>query len=543
MPSATSRREFLIRTGGALGAGLLPGTSGAADGPVKGLVTGQAEGAAAGTAVLAAGGNAVDAIVTAALVAGVVAVPGTGIAGYGGHLVVTKPDGKTFAIDFNSAAPAAIKPDTFAVDAKGNVRGEANTFGWLAVGVPGVLAGLQLALDKFGTRTFADVVKPAVRFAKDGFPVSKGFAAAIRGAKARLATDPGSAKLFFAKGEPLAEGTTYKNPDLGDLLQTLANRGNVSTFYKGDIADKIAAAFKANGGLVTTDDLAAYKAREVKPLAIAFAGHTVFTPPPSSGGLTVLQALAALDALGWPKWDARDPATTHAKVEALRAAWNDRLALLGDPGHAKVPVERLLSEEYAKGSAERVRSAVKAKKPLEGTSDGRPSGGTVHLNAVDSSGLTVALTFTHGGYFGSQVTIDGLGLVLGHGVSRFDPRPGRANSPAPGKRPLHNMCPTVVTKDGKPVLALGATGGRRIVNAVFDVLAYRLGQSLPLADAVKAPRVHTEGDTVLSLEATWPATVTDHLKTVGYDLKTGPGASLNALERDPVTGALRAAAR
>ncbi|WP_315853990.1 gamma-glutamyltransferase [Gemmata massiliana] len=138
---------------------------------------------------------------------------------------------------------------------------------------------------------------------------------------------------------------------------------------------------------------------------------------------------------------------------------------MGDPSHAKVPVEQLLSDEHAKGAAEHVRSAVKAKMPLEDTSDGRPSGGAVYLNTVDASGLTVALTFTHGGYFGSQVTIDGLGLVLGHGVSRFDPRPGRANSPAPGKRPLHNMCPAVVTKDGTPVLALGATGGRRIVNA------------------------------------------------------------------------------
>ncbi len=543
MPTATSRRQFLTRTGCALGAGLLPGAGRSADPPVKGLVIGQAEGADAGRAVLAAGGNAVDAVVAAALVAGVVAVPGTGFAGYGGHLVVAKPDGKVFAIDFNSAAPAALKPDTFTVDEKGNVKGRANAFGWLAAGVPGVPAGLQLALDAFGTRTFAEVVKPAIRFAKDGFAVGKNFAAAIKGSRDRLANDPGSARLFFAKGEPLAEGATYKNPDLGDLLQTLANRGSVRTFYKGDVADKIAAAFQANGGLVTADDLAAYRAREVKPLALTFAGHTVHTPPPSAGGLTVLQALAALDALGWAKWDAGDPAATHALVEALRAAWHDRLALLGDPDHTKVPVERLLSGAHAEETAGRVRAAVKAKKPLAGKSDGRPAGGTIHLNAVDAAGLTVALTFTHGESFGAQVTIDGLGLVLGHGVSRFDPRPGRANAPAPGKRPLHNMCPTVVTKDGKPVLALGATGGRRIVNAVFGVLAHRLGRALPLADAVKAPRIHTEGDTALSLEAAWPAAVTTHLKAVGYDVKTAPVATLSAVERDPATGELRSAAR
>jgi gamma-glutamyltranspeptidase/glutathione hydrolase len=543
MPTTPDRREFLARSGALLGAGLLPLSAGAADAPTKGLVTGQPEGAEAGKTVLTAGGNAIDAVVAAALVAGVVAVQGTGIAGYGGHLVLAKPDGKAFAIDFNTTAPAALKPDTFTVDEKANVKDRANTFGWLAVGVPGVLAGLQLALDTFGTKSFAELVKPAIRFAKEGFPVTKGLATAIRGAKERLAKDPGSAKLFFARGEPLAEGAAYKNPDLGDLLQTLANRGNVSTFYKGDIADAIASAFKKNGGLVTVDDLATYKARAVKPLSLEFAGHTLYTPPPTSGGLTVLQALATLAALDWGKTDAAEPATTQAKVEALRVAWHDRFALLGDPDHTKVPVEQLLSEKHARATAERVRVAVKAKKALEGTSDGLPSGGTIHLNAVDATGLTVALTLTHGGYFGAQVTIDGLGLVLGHGVSRFDPRPNRANSIAPGKRPLHNMCPTVVTKSGKPVLALGAIGGRRIVNTVFDVLAYRFGRSLPLADAVKAPRIHTEGGAALTLEAAWPARTSDYLKDAGYDVKTGPGATLSAIERDPATGELRAAAR
>jgi gamma-glutamyltranspeptidase/glutathione hydrolase len=515
----------------------------AADTPKKGLVTGQSEGAAAGNAVLNAGGNAVDAIIAAALVAAVVDVPNTGLAGYGGHLVVAKPDGKVFGIDFNTEAPKALKPDTFPADEKGKVKDDVNTYGWLAVGVPGVPAGLQLALDKFGTKSFSELVKPAMKFARDGFPVSKKFATIIAGARGRLARDPGSAKLFFARGEPLSEGTTYRNPDLADLLQVLAENGSVASFYKGEIADKIAAAFKKNGGLVTVEDLAAYKAVKVKPLALEFAGHTIHTPPPTSGGLSVLQALATLKALDWAKWDAKEPATVHAKVEALRIAWNDRLQFLGDPKHAEVPIERLLSEKYANATAELVRAAVKNKKPGPGKTDGRPAGGTLHLNAIDASGLTVALTFTHGGYFGAGVTIDGLGLVLGHGMSRFDPRPGRANSPAPGKRPLHNMCSTIVMKDSKPVLALGAVGGRRIVNTVFDVLAYRLGQSLSLPEAVKAPRIHTEGDTALSLEAGWPANVSNYFKAVGYDVKPGPGASLNAIERDSITGEVHAAAR
>jgi gamma-glutamyltranspeptidase / glutathione hydrolase len=493
--------------------------------------------------VLAAGGNAVDAMVTAALVAGVVALPSTGIGGYGGHVTIGKPDGTVFAIDFNSTAPAAARPEMFATDEKGAVKGRANAHGWLAAGVPGVLAGLQLALDTFGTKKFPEVVKPAITCARNGFPLKKGPATAIKNARGQFEKDAGSAKLFLKNGEPLAEGATFRNPDLAAMLETLADKGRVDDFYTGGIARKIAAAFKRNGGLVTAADLAAYKPVAVTPISLEWRGHTIHTPPPTAGGLTVLQALAILKALGWERWDAKEPATVQARVEALRLAWADRLALFGDPKHAKVPVEKLISERYAKECAERVRAAVKAGKPVEAKSDGRPAGGTIHLNAVDASGMMVALTFTHGEAFGAQVTVDGLGLTLGHGMSRFDPRPGRANSIGPGKRPLHNMCPTIVTKGGKPILALGATGGRRIPNTVFDVLTYRIGEGRELAAAVKAPRVHTEGDQNLSLEASWPAAAVDHFKRVGYTVKTGPGASLSAIERDPATGEAQSAAR
>jgi len=538
----SNRRQFLGQAA-ALTLGALTEPARGADAPVKGLVTGQPQAALVGNDVLAAGGNAVDAIVAAALTAGVVAVPSAGIGGYGGHLVVARPDGKVTGIDFNSAAPAAAKPDLFRADDKGRVEGDVNQYGWLAAGVPGVLAGLQLALDRHGSKPFAELVKPAISEARGGFPVTKALAKAITTAQERFRRDPGSATLFFAKGEPLAEGATFKNTDLADLLQTLADKGRVDAFYKGAVADKIAAAFRKNGGLVTADDLAAYKPAEVTPLTLEWRGYTVHTPPPTAGGLTVLQALAALKALGWHEWDAKDPATVQARVEALRIAWADRLRHLGDPRHVKVPTDRLLSERYAKDSADRIRAALKDRKPVEAESDGRDARGTIHLTAADASGMMVALTFTHGEGFGAQVTVDGLGLILGHGMSRFDPRPGRANSVAPGKRPLHNMCPTVVTRDGKPVLALGATGGRRIVNTLFDVLAYRLGEGRSLSDAVKAPRVHTEGDLALALEAAWPAAVTERFKKVGYTVRTGPGATLNAIERDPKAGTLDSASR
>ncbi|OWK46331.1 Gamma-glutamyltranspeptidase [Fimbriiglobus ruber] len=503
-------------------------------------MNGHPQAAVAGNEVLAAGGNAVDAIVAAALVAGVVAVPLTGIGGYGGHLVVSRPGQRATAIDFNTAAPAALTPNFYQADESGAVKDNVNAVGWKAVGVPGVLAGLQLALDRFGSKPLAEVVKPAVVFARDGFPVSKMFASAAKAAAPRFARDAGSTKLFLKDGEPPAAGATFKNPELATLLQTLADRGSVATFYKGDIADRIAASFRKNGGLVTAVDLATYRAREVAPLSVEWNGFTVHTPPPSAGGLTVLQTLATLKSLGWPG-RSTEPERTRMYLEALRVAWTDRLELLGDPAHTDVPVKRLLSEEYARQTTDRVRAAIKSGKPIEGRTDRRSDAGTIHLNAVDTSGLTVALTFTHGEYFGAQVTVDGLGLLLGHGLSRFDPRTGRTNSPAPGKRPLHNMCPTVVTRTDNPVLAVGAIGGRRIVNAVLRGVAGFVAEGLSVPDAVAAPRVHTEGDLAVLTAPKHPAV--DHLKAVGYRVTAGAVATLTALGRDATTGTPQPAVR
>ena len=538
--SATDRRRFLIQSAAVAGVSVV-GRGWAAEPPAKGLVIGQADGAAAGNAVLAGGGNAVDAVVTAALVAGVVALPSTGIGGYGGHAVIARPDGTVSALDFNGTAPAAATPDLFPLDAQGNVKDRVNAHGWLAAGVPGVLAGLQLLLDKFGTRKFADVVTPAVRIARDGFPLPRGIANAINAQKARLVRDPECGTLLLRDGRPLAAGDTFRNTGLADMLQALAEAGRVDAFYDGKIARQIAAAFRANGGLVTEKDLTAFRPVELAPLTVTCRGFTVHTVPLTAGGVSVLQALNTMEALGWA--GSESAAAVQARVEALRVAWDDRLRLLGDPKFADDPTRRLLSPEHARQSAERVRAAVAAKKPVEVRTDGRGAGGTIHLNAVDASGLAVALTFTHGEGFGAGVAVPGLGLILGHGMSRFEPRPGHPNSVVGGKRPLTNMCPTVVTRDGKPVLAVGATGGRRIPNTLFDVLAYRLGEGRPLGAAVRGPRVHTEGGRELVCEAAWPKPVTRHLVEVGYAVKAGAGATLSAIERDPVTGAVQSAMR
>jgi gamma-glutamyltranspeptidase / glutathione hydrolase len=496
-------------------------------------IIGQPEGARAGEKILESGGNAVDAAVAAALVAGVVALPSCGIGGYGGHMVVARPDGRTSAIDFNSAAPAAARADMFPLDAKGQVPGRINTYGWLAAGVPGTLAGLQKAIDEFGTRKFPALVEPAIRLARDGFAVKAGVAGAIKAHRARLAADPGCAKLLVAAGQPLQEGATFRNPDLAKMLESLANEGSVAPFYRGKIAEQIAAAFQKNGGLVTADDLAAYEATLEKPLVLAWNGATIHTAPLTAGGLSVLQALHALAAGGWEATDPADPKAAHAALDTLRIAWHDRLKLLGDPRKAHVPVERLLSPEYADSSAARVKQAVAAGKLVPGGSDGRTSGGTIHISAADNSGMLAAITLTHGEAFGAQVAACGLGLILGHGMSRFEPRPGHPNSSGPRKRPLNNMCPTIVVKGGRPVAALGATGGRRIPNTLFAVLCELVGRQKSLAEAAKAPRLHTEGDAAVRVTAGWPDKTVEYLRGVGYNMQSGAAsATLQAVARD-----------
>jgi gamma-glutamyltranspeptidase/glutathione hydrolase len=511
---------------------------GAADGKSTGCVVDHPEAAKAGVEVLKAGGNAIDAAVTAALVAGVVAPHQCGPGGYGGHMVIALAGGKKVtAIDFNMAAPRASRSDMFALESEGKVKGEANSVGWLAAGVSGTLAGLQLALDLHGTRFFRQCVQPALHLARDGFAVSKSLADATRTARRNLAKEPGSARLLLRDGEPLKTGDTFRNADLARMLQRLADQNSVEDFYRGEIAHRIAAAFKKKGGLATAEDFAAYRARAIEPLELSWRDCSIRTAPLTAGGTTVIEALAILKELGWERWADR------ACLEALRIAWDDRLRLLGDPAKVKVPLDELLSPAYARRMAGRVRESLEKGRPVPATTDRRPAGGTVHLSAADVQGNLVALTLTHGSHFGACVTVPGLGLILGHGMSRFDPRPDHPNSVGPGKRPLHNMCPAIVLRKGVPVAALGGAGGRKIPNALFEVLIRYVGRGLSLEEAVAAPRLHTEGDLNVLVEKNWPKEQVEKWKQIGYTVKTGASARISAVSFDPRSKEVRCVTR
>lgn len=535
-----TRRQFVSLAGTTVGTLLLPRVSlrGQESTSSKGTVKGEPTAEKVGERVLADGGNAFDAIVASALMAAVAAPHQTGIGGYGGSAILATADGKRItAIDFNSTAPAAATPDWFQ---RLKSLGLRQQFGWLATGVPGILAGLQLILDRYGSRSFGDLVAPAIQLARDGVPVVSGLSSSLKSSVAQFANDEGSRKLYLRDGQPLPHGELFRNPDLAELLATLAKRGSVDSFYRGDIAQRIAEGFQKNGGAVTAKDFAVHQAREVTPLALTIGDRTIHTAPLTAGGLTVLQALSTLLAMKWTSQDA-GVARTQARLEALRLAWRDRLTLLGDPDFSPVPTAKLLSADYAAESAERIMDAIHAQKILTHDITPKPQGGTIHLSAADSQGNFAALTLTHGGGFGARVTVDGLGLTLGHGMSRFETKSGHPNSPGPGKRPLHNMCPTIITQGGRPIVAIGGRGGRKIPNALFEALTQLVLLDQPFAESIAAPRTHTEGDANLEFEKHWPEAEIKELGQRGYLTRTGSNATLSAvaLERGQIRAAMR----
>lgn len=493
-----------------------------------GTVVGEPSVERIGAEILAQGGNAVDALVATALAGAVTQPHQTGIGGYGAHGVFAFDGGKRIAaIDANSVAPAAFTTDIFQPNARGEVP-ERNRHGWLAAGVPGVIAGLKLALDEFGSLPFSAVLAPAIRLVRDGFAVSPSLAGIFDRTAAAFRRDAGSARLYLPGGAPPKAGDVWKNPELAELLSTLAKAESIEPFYRGDIAQRIAEGFAKGGGLVTVQDLAAYRARLVEPLRFTWGERIIHTAPLACGGFSVLQMLALLKALKWDEMPAGVP-RDHARIEAMRLAWRDRLTLLGDPAKASVPQDRLLSADYAAECAEQVLAAVRAGHVLDHGLATQSQGGTLNFSACDKHGNIAALTLTHGEAFGAQVTVDGLGLTLGHGMSRFDPQPGHPNGPGPGKRPLHNMVPLVITEGGRPIVAIGGRGGRRIPNAMFEFLTQFVVLQRPFAASLAAPRLHTEGTKLIEHQPAWPAATTESLAKIGFTMRPGGSATLSGV--------------
>jgi gamma-glutamyltranspeptidase/glutathione hydrolase len=486
----------------------------------------------AGVEVLARGGNAVDAAVAAAFVLAVV-FPSAGNIGGGGFLVA-RAAGRSYALDFRETAPAAATR-TMYVGADGKPTRDSRE-GWQAAGVPGSVAGLWEAYDKLGSKrlAWADLLAPAIALADHGFTVDAAFANPIARTRTRLAEYPGSAALFLPEGGPPALGSTWRNPDLAQVLRRIADAGPAG-FYDGPVAAAVASAMKANAGLITTSDMKGYAAKWRTPLEYEYRGQKVFGMPlPSSGGVTmalIAHLLSAYDlsALGW-----HSPQQIHLVAEAMRRAFAARNAALGDPDFVHAPLSELLPDSWAQRqrSTIQIDRATPTKTLFPNSSPAATDGPhTTHLSVVDADGTAVALTTTINAWFGSGVTVPGLGFVLNDEMDDFSIAPGaanmfglvqgEANAIAPGKRMLSSMSPTIVLgPEGGVALVLGSAGGSRIITAVFEELSNVLDFGFSPSDAVRAPRFHQQDlPDILQLEVhALPLEVRQALEKMGHVL-------------------------
>jgi gamma-glutamyltranspeptidase/glutathione hydrolase len=497
------------------------------------VVTDCAIGTKVGADILAAGGNAVDAAVATAF-ALAVAFPTAGNLGGGGFLVA-RVAGKPYALDFRETAPGGASRDMY-LGPDGKTTRDSRE-GWRSVGVPGSVAGLWEAWHRLGSKrkTWPELLAPAIELAERGFVVDAPFVEGIGYLKERLAKFPASAALFLPNGAPPPVGTTWRNPELAVVLRRIASEGPAG-FYQGPVADALARAMTDGGGLVSRADLASYRAVWREPIAYTYRGRSIIgMPPPSSGGVTMAMIAHVLEgwdlrAFGWHS--ARE---VHLTAEAMRRAFAARNAKLGDPDFVKNPLEELLSDSWAKQQRATIQldHATPTRDLFPAVVTGAASGPhTTNFSVVDADGNAVALTTTLNAWFGSGVTVPGLGFVLNDEMDDFATVPGMANmfglqqgepnAVAPGKRMLSSMSPTIVLDaHGAVDLVLGGAGGSRIITAVFDELSNAVDFGMNAADAVRAPRFHQQdAPDVLFLEPhALPEDVVSALHAMGHETK------------------------
>ena len=494
----------------------------------------------AGLQVLQRGGNAVDAAVAIGF-ALAVTYPFAGNLGGGGFMLIRLADGRSTFIDFRETAPAKSTPDMY-LDAQGNPTRD-SLEGWRSSGVPGTVRGFELAQSKYGKLKWADDMAPAIELATKGFPVSYSLAESLKGSRG-LGRDPESKRIFQRDGRFYEMGETITQPDLAKTMTRIAQRG-AKEFYEGDTAKALAEQMAKHGGLITLDDLKNYKAEERQPLSGAYKGYTVIAaPPPSSGGVGILQMLAMLDGTGYEKSGFGSAAAMHMEAEVMRRFYADRNNYLGDPAFVKNPIAGLLEPAYVTSR----RASIDLKKasnsdvigpgPVAGSGE---SNETTHYNVIDAEGNAVAVTYTLNGGYGNGITVPGLGFLLNNEMDDFASKPGspnlfglvqgKANDIRPGKRPLSSMSPTIILKNGKPFMLVGSPGGSHISTAVLQVILNVIDFGMNVQEAIDAPRLHHQWKPdKLFVEKGFSPDTLNILRSMGHDVSFEPGAVASVVE-------------
>ncbi|ECR8415364.1 gamma-glutamyltransferase [Salmonella enterica] len=454
-----------------------------------------------GVDILKQGGNAVDAAVAVGY-ALAVTHPQAGNLGGGGFMLLRTKDGATTAIDFREMAPAGATRDMF-LDEQGNPDSKKSLTSPLASGTPGTVAGLSLALEKYGSLPLNSVVRPAIKLAQEGFIVNDALADDLKTYGSEVLPHHENSKAIFWKdGEPLKKGDKLVQQDLANSLTMIAENGP-DAFYKGEIARQIAQQMQQNGGLITTDDLAAYQAVERTPVSGEYRGYQIFSmPPPSSGGIHIVQILNILENFDMNKYGFGSADAIQIMAEAEKYAYADRSEYLGDPDFVNVPWQALTSKTYAKSIAGQID--INKAKPSSEIRSGKlapyESDQTTHFSVVDKDGNAVAVTYTLNTTFGTGIVAGNTGILLNNQMDDFSAKPGvpnvyglvggEANAVGPKKRPLSSMSPTIVVKDGKTWLVTGSPGGSRIITTVLQMVVNTIDFGMNVAEATNAPRFH-----------------------------------------------------
>jgi len=465
------------------------------------VVTAQHLATHVGVQVLKEGGNAIDAAVAVGYALAVV-YPAAGNLGGGGFMTIQLADGRKTFLDFREKAPIAAKPDMY-LGPDGNVVHELSTRGYLAVGVPGTVSGLETALARYGTMKRAALMGPAIRYAQGGFVLEQGDVDMLRAATEDFRKDAALAAIFLNHGEPYAPGNRLVQTDLARTLRRISDQG-AKGFYQGPVSAAIVSSVQAGKGIITQSDLDQYQTRERTPVECDYRGyHVVSAPPPSSGGVILCEMLNVLEGYPLKELGFRSAQAVHYQIEAMRHAYMDRNSYLGDPDFVRNPIESLLD----KGYAEKLRAAIDptragAPKDIKPGVPPHEGDSTTHYSIVDKSGNAVSVTYTLNGWFGARVAAAGTGVLLNDEMDDFATDMGEANmyglvqgtanAIAPGKRPLSSMSPTILTKDGKPVMVLGTPGGSRIITGVLHVILNVIDYDMNIQEAVDAPRFHQQ---------------------------------------------------